>query len=69
VRRQHVAIKMTKRNAKKVLAGIEEFILKPSNPEDSKHMLEAMNRMLDDLLTEDFFGTEGQLDPRGDQRD
>ena len=28
-----------------------------------------MNEMLDDLLHEDFFGTEGQDDPRGDHRD
>lgn len=27
------------------------------------------NEMLDDLLGEDFFGTEGQCDPRGDHRD
>lgn len=25
--------------------------------------------MLDDLSSNDFFGTEGQCDPRGDQRD
>lgn len=28
-----------------------------------------LNRLLNDLLVEDFFGTEGQLDPRGDHRD
>ncbi len=28
-----------------------------------------VNSMLDDLLGQDAFGTEGQLDPRGDQRD
>ena len=30
---------------------------------------EAFNQMLDDLLGDDFFGTEGQCDPRGDHRD
>ena len=29
---------------------------------------EEFNRMLDTLLGEDFFGTEGQCDPRGDHR-
>jgi len=28
-----------------------------------------VDHMLDELLGEDFFGTEGQLDPRGDRRD
>jgi hypothetical protein len=28
----------------------------------------AFNDMCDDLLDSDFFGTEGQLDPRGDKR-
>jgi transcription elongation factor GreA-like protein len=27
------------------------------------------NAMLDTLLCDDFFGTEGQCDPRGDHRD
>ena len=30
---------------------------------------EEFNRMLDTLLADDFFGTEGQNDPRGDHRD
>lgn len=30
--------------------------------------VDAFNRMLDELLGEDFFGTEGQNDPRGDHR-
>jgi len=28
-----------------------------------------LDSVLDSLLAEDFFGTEGQLDPRGDHRD
>jgi len=39
------------------------------NPEDIIQISQAFNDMLDDLVSEDFFGTEGQLDPRGDQRD
>jgi len=34
-----------------------------------KNIAEGFNRMLDTLLGEDFFGTEGQCDPRGDHRD
>lgn len=34
-----------------------------------KLLCNDLNALLDDLLTEDAFGTEGQLDPRGDQRD
>ena len=30
---------------------------------------ETLDRVLDDLLAQDFFGTEGQNDPRGDHRD
>lgn len=30
---------------------------------------EEVDMMLDNLLNQDFFGTEGQLDPRGDHRD
>ena len=29
----------------------------------------GLDAMLDDLLAEDIFGTEGQMDPRGDQRE
>jgi hypothetical protein len=28
-----------------------------------------LNQALNELLNDDVFGTEGQLDPRGDQRD
>lgn len=59
--------KMTKRNADKVLAKIGESI--KTDPNDGPVYLERLNAMLDDLRSEDFFGTEGQLDPRGDQRD
>lgn len=30
---------------------------------------EALDQMLEDLLSEDFFGTGGATDPRGDQRE
>ena len=34
-----------------------------------KTLSEQFNRMLDELFSNDFFGTEGQCDPRGDHRD
>ena len=36
--------------------------------DNEKIISEEFNRMLDTLLGEDFFGTEGQCDPRGDHR-
>ena len=38
-------------------------------PEDARVIAEEVNKMLDELLEDDFFGTEGQIDPRGDHRD
>ena len=39
------------------------------NEDDQKFWCEAFNDMLDELRSDDFFGTEGELDPRGDNRD
>lgn len=36
---------------------------------DAKIIRERLDVMLDDLRDEDFFGTEGQNDPRGDGRE
>jgi hypothetical protein len=36
--------------------------------EDRAVIAEKFNEVLDELLDEDFFGTEGQCDPRGDHR-
>lgn len=33
-----------------------------------KVIASRLNALLDDLVDEDFFGTEAQCDPRGDQR-
>lgn len=37
-------------------------------PSSRPAMVEAINGMLRDLEQQDFFGTEGQCDPRGDHR-
>jgi hypothetical protein len=44
-----------------------EILLLPR--ERRVEIAEHMNSIFEDLLEQDFFGTEGQLDPRGDHRD
>ena len=39
-----------------------------ANSEDKEVWSSSIDGMLDDLLRSDFFGTEGQGDPRGDHR-
>lgn len=56
--------KLTKKNAMKVM---EKILKLPKD--DQKEVLEALNEVLDELRCQDFFGTEGQLDPRGDGRE
>lgn len=36
-----------------------------SNKDDKNFWASNLSNMLDDMLGEDFFGTEGQFDPRG----
>ena len=36
--------------------------------DDAEALAECLDCMLDDLRSQDFFGTEGQCDPRGDSR-
>jgi len=40
-----------------------------ASKDDEKCISEAFNEMLDRLRAMDFFGTEGQIDPRGDCRE
>ena len=35
----------------------------------AKEIAKWFNSQMDDFLEQDFFGTEGQCDPRGDHRD
>ena len=55
--------KASPKNLSKVFAKI---IRMPE--EDQEIICEKLNDMLDDLRDGDFFGTEGQCDPRGDPR-
>lgn len=36
---------------------------------DRRRAVNTLNEVLDSLVSEDFFGTEGQNDPRGDHRE
>ena len=62
-----MAKKVTLRNMETGLA--ELVVMAKKDKEDGRAISDALNQMLDDLLDQDFFGTEGQLDPRGDHRD
>lgn len=57
-----------KGNFIRVLRAIAKAYIAAS-PDDREVWIESVNRMCDDLRHSDFFGTEGQNDPRGDQRD
>lgn len=53
---------------KKVLENISK-LYDEDTKEGKKYWHEAFDKMIDELCQEDFFGTESQCDPRGDQRD
>jgi hypothetical protein len=59
--------KCNSKNLAKVLANLQEFAHRDKR--DMKTICAALNEMLDNLCSMDFFGTEAQCDPRGDQRD
>lgn len=44
-------------------------LIREEPPEARRVWAEQINEFLDDRLGEDAFGTEGQIDPRGDHRD
>jgi hypothetical protein len=60
--------KINKKNYIKVLEKMKE-LYESSDSYDKQIMCDDLNEMLDNQLSNDFFGTEGQRDPRGDQRD
>lgn len=49
---------------------LNNFIVnfKKQSPEIKKDWAKALNSWLDEIRDDDGFGTEGQLDPRGDNR-
>jgi hypothetical protein len=56
------------KNFTSVLKNIEKAF-ESASKEEKKIWIDWLNDSLNNLLYEDFFGTEGQNDPRGDQRD
>jgi hypothetical protein len=59
--------KINSKNFQTVLNNIQKNF-EESSKEDKKLWCLEFNQMLDSMKDEDFFGTEGQTDPRGDQR-
>ncbi len=62
--------KITAKNFDKVMENLKEFFhddIKGHKPSE-KAFLGEFNDFLDNLRDDDCFGTEGQCDPRGDNR-
>lgn len=66
-------MKLSKKNEKKITRMNEvwnKFIEHvEGDNENVEYAFEAFDQMLDELGSNDFFGTESQCDPRGDGRD
>lgn len=65
-----MAKKATAKNFDKVLSNFKNYYdenVKGHAPSEKAFMTD-FNEFLDKLASDDAFGTEGQLDPRGDQR-
>ena len=60
--------KLTKQQKRNKL--VLERLIKFSNEDNNtaKHLADALDNFLNDLCMDDFFGTETQMDPRGDGR-
>ena len=58
--------KVSKKNFDEIL---DKLVLQLKENKDQKFVQDWLEGVLDDLLSCDFFGTEGQCDPRGDHRD
>ena len=63
--------KVNSKNFEKVLDKFKNHLveLRKANEKDAlKEFCSSLNNFFDELGNEDAFGTEGQLDPRGDKR-
>lgn len=58
-----------KKRIKVVLERLVEFTYDDVDDSTANVLAEQFECMLEELHGEDFFGTEGQCDPRGDFRD
>ncbi len=59
--------RVTSRNLEKVMERLTQYAL-GTEDEARQAFCDDLNRFLNDLADQDAFGTEGQCDPRGDQR-
>lgn len=55
------------RSAARILRRLADMVSK-EEPATREMFADDLNAFLDELASQDFFGTEGQLDPRGDKR-
>ena len=62
-----MAKRVTSRNLVKVMERLTAYALETQD-EARQAFCDDLNRFLDDLAAQDAFETEGQCDPRGDQR-
>lgn len=64
-------MKTKKTNAKNVVKHLRNFtdFIEKQDKEGKDYVAMALNDLWNDMLMSDFFGTEGQCDPRGDHRD
>jgi hypothetical protein len=60
--------KVTPKNLEKVILKLLDY-LKGDDPVGRLMFCRSFDKFLDELVSNDFFGTEAQCDPRGDQRD
>lgn len=60
--------KVTTKNFQEVLGVITKRFVETNDKNEKKCWIDSVNDWLDELRDNDFFGTEGQLDPRGDNR-
>ena len=67
VERMDMSKRVTSRNLLVVLDRLKEYAA-ATEDESRQAFCDDLNRFLDDLADQDAFGTEGQCDPRGDQR-
>jgi hypothetical protein len=60
-------MKTNRRNVVKILERLTEYV-RDDCPESKTVFAEQFDVFLDDLCSDGYFGTEAQLDPRGDHR-
>lgn len=60
--------KTTSKTVARDLRAFADWLDKDAKDVDKKGVAGSLNEILDGLLGDDAFGTEGQCDPRGDHR-